>query len=193
MTVTYDMSMSLDGCITGPNRRPDQPLGDGGDQLHHWAFGEDEANRAYFAEAASRLGAVITGRRNYNDSIPWWGADGPTGAARIPVVVVTHQAPVTPPDNGVYHFVTDGITAALDQAVGLANGKDVTVMGGPDIGNQFLQAGLIDEISIHLVPVLLGSGTPMFATIDRQTQLEALGTVATPTATHLTYRVLSRS
>ena len=83
--VIFDISMSLDGYITGPDRTPEQPLGRGGELLHEWAFGGDEANAAYLERAGSSLAAVITGRVNYEDSIRYWGADGPTGPRRLPV------------------------------------------------------------------------------------------------------------
>ena len=105
--------------------------------------------------------------------------------------VLTHQTPEQVPEGGVYHFVTGGIQAALAQARATAGDKDVTVMGGADTGQQYLRAGLVDELSIHLVPVLFGSGTRMFEHLGGQhLQLEPAGTVQTPAATHLRYRIL---
>jgi dihydrofolate reductase len=83
-TVVFDISMSLDGFITASGRRPEEPMGDGGQRLHEWAFGEDERNREFFERSISELGAVIAGRNTYDDSLPWWGTDGPTGPARRP-------------------------------------------------------------------------------------------------------------
>src|SRR3712207_6822028 len=91
--VIFDISMSLDGFVTAANVRPEEPMGDGGQRLHEWAFGDDERNRELLAEAVHSLGAVIAGRRTYDHSVPWWGADGPTGPARVPVFVVTHAEP----------------------------------------------------------------------------------------------------
>jgi dihydrofolate reductase len=189
--VVFDISMSLDGFITASNRRPQEPMGDGGERLHDWAFGEDERNRELLAEAVNAIGAVIAGRRTYDLSIPWWGADGPTGPARVPVFVVTHAEPEEVPDGGVYTFVTDGIESALEKAREAAGDRDVAVMGGAEIGQQYIRAGLIDEISIHLVPVLLGSGTRMFENLGSEhIKLETAEVIETPAATHLRFRVV---
>jgi len=134
---------------------------------------------------------VIAGRRTYDQSIPWWGADGPTGLARRPVFVVTHQAPADDPPGGVYRFVTDGVDSALRQAQAAAGDKDVTIMGGADLGRQYLAAGLVDEVSIHLVPVLFGSGTRMFGDLrDGHVQMQAVDVLPTPSANHLRYRIV---
>jgi dihydrofolate reductase len=186
----FDTSMSLDGFMTASNQTPDEPMGRGGERLHEWAFGRDETNQRFLAAAIEGLGAVICGRRTYDSSLPWWGADGPTGSERRPVFVVTHEAPAGSPVDGVYSFVTDGIESALTRARAAAGGKDVTVMGGADLGRQYLAAGLLDEISIHLVPVLLGGGTRMFDEGSGQVQLEAVDVLPTPAATHLRYRVV---
>jgi dihydrofolate reductase len=189
--VVFDISMSLDGFITAANQRPEEPMGDGGERLHQWLFGDDPHDRQVLTDGATALGAVIAGRRTYDDSLPWWGADGPTGPDRVPVYVLSHDMPEKVPDGGVYTFVTDGIEAALAQARAAAGDKDVTVMGGADTGQQYLRAGLVDELSIHLVPVLFGSGTRMFEHLgDQHLQLEHAGTVQTAAATHLRYRVL---
>ena len=189
--VIFDISMSLDGFVTASNVRPEEPLGDGGRRLHEWAFGEDERNRELLAEAVNFVGAVIAGRRTYDLSLPWWGADGPAGPARVPVFVVTHAEPEEVPEGGVYTFVTDGIESALEEAKAAAGDKDVAVMGGADIGQPYIRAGLIDEISIHLVPVLLGGGTRMFEHLGSQhIQLETAGVVETPEATHLRFTVV---
>lgn len=188
--VVFDISMSLDGYIAAANRRPEEPLGDGGQRLHEWAFGQDERSRKMLEDAVEGLGAVICGRQTYDTSVRWWGADGPTGPARRPVFVVTHRPPADSPDNGVYTFVANGIGSALEQAVAAAAGKAVTVMGGADIGRQFIAAGLVDELSIHLVPVLFGSGTRLFDEFDGDhIQLDPVATVETPTAIHTTFRV----
>src|ERR687897_230521 len=123
--------------------------------LHEWGFGEDERNRELLAEAVNSVGTFIVGRRTHNDSLPWWGADGPHPPTRV--FVVTHEAPDAVPEGSVYTFVTDGIESALEQAKAAAGEKDVAVMGRPDIGRQFIEAGLVDEIGGHLVPTPLGS------------------------------------
>jgi dihydrofolate reductase len=189
--VVFDISMSLDGFMTAANVRADEPLGDGGERLHEWAFGGDERSKEVLAEAGKGLGAVICGRTTYDDSVPWWGADGPTGQARMPVFVVTHSEPEDSPENGVYTFVTGGIEAGLEQARETAGEKTVAVMGGADLGRQFIRAGLVDEISIHLVPVLFGSGKRMFDEIHHEhIQLEAIAVENTPPATHMRFRVV---
>lgn len=188
--VVFDISMSLDGFVTASGRSPEEPMGDGGQKLVEWAFGEDERNREFLERSISELGASIAGRETYDTSLPWWGADGPSGPARRPLFVVTHEAPAESPEGGVYTFVTDGIERALARAKAAADGKTVTVMGGASIGRQYIAAGLVDEISIHLVPVLFGGGTRMFEDLGGQhIRLEPIEALETPEATHLRYRV----
>ena len=192
--VIFDISMSLDGFVTASNVWHEEPLGDGGQRLHEWAFGEDERNRELLAEAVDAVGAVVAGRRTYDLSVPWWGADGPAGPARVPLFVLTHAEPEDAPEGGVYTFVTDGIERALEEARAAAGEKDVAVMGGAEIGQQYIRAGLIDEISIHLVPVLFGGGTWMFEHLgSKHIQLESAGAIETPAATHLRFRVLGQT
>jgi dihydrofolate reductase len=189
-TVVFDISMSLDGFVTASGRRPEEPMGDGGLKLVEWAFGEDERNREFFERSISELGAVIAGSETYDTSLPWWRADGPTGSARRPVFVVTHEAPAESPEGGVYTFVTDGIESALERAKAAADGKIVTVMGGASIGQQYIRAGLVDELSIHLVPVLFGGGTRMFEHLGGEhIQLETVEVIETPAATHMRFRI----
>jgi len=189
--VIFDISMSLDGFVTASNRRPEEPMGDGGQRLHEWAMGGDERNREFLKRSVSGLGAAIAGRNTYDDSLPWWGADGPSGPARRPLFVVTHEAPAESPEGGVYTFVTDGIESALEQAKAVAGDRNVVVMGGASIGRQYIAAGLVDEISIHLVPVLFGSGTRMFEHLGREhIPLETVEAIETPAATHLRFRIV---
>ena len=156
--VIADISMSLDGFVTAAGQTPEEPLGKGGEQLHEWAFGEDVGDRELAERAAAELGALVCGRTTYDDSLPWWEADGPTGARRLPLCVVTHRAPEVSPEGGVYTFVTDGIENAVERAKEAAGGRDVAIMGGANLIQQCLAAGLVDEIGIHLVPVLVGDG-----------------------------------
>jgi dihydrofolate reductase len=142
--VIFDISMSLDGYMTASNVRSEEPVGDGGQGLHEWAFGENERNRELLAEAVDVLGAVIAGRRTYDLSVPWWGADGPSGPARVPVIVVTHAEPNDVPEEGVYTFVTDGIEDALEKARTGAGDKDVAVIGGAEIGQHYIRVGRRD-------------------------------------------------
>ena len=191
--VVFDISMSLDGFMTGAKQRPEEPLGDGGEQLHQWASSDDPRDREVLTGGGATLGAVICGRRTYDDSQPWWGADGPTGSDRVPVFVLSHDVPTEVPDGGVYTFVTGGVERTLQQARAVAGDKGVTVMGGADTGQQFLRAGLVDELSIHLVPVLFGSGTKMFDDLglgDQHIQLDPAEVIQTAAATHLRYRVV---
>lgn len=188
--VVFDISMSLDGYMTAAGQTGEEPLGPGGQRLTEWAFA-DEQNRSYLAEQVAGLGAVITGRTTYDTSLPWWGADGPSGPARRPVFVLTHTAPDDAPPGGVYTFVVDGVESALRQARAAAGDQVVCIMGGANVGQQFLAAGLVDEVSVHLVPVLFGAGTRMFDQLGPDhRQLEALDAVATPTAIHTRFRVV---
>lgn len=186
----FDISISLDGYITAADRTPEQPLGRDGEQLHQWLFGDDKDSLEFFARVSKDNGAVITGRTNYEDSLPWWGANGPTGDLRLPVIVVTHTRPDTTAEGGVYQFVTDGLHAAINAARAAADGRDVTVMGGARLGQAFLAEGLIDEISLHVAPVLFGQGTRMFDGLpDTHVGLELLEVVPATRAVHLRYAV----
>lgn len=187
--VIFDISTSLDGYITAANQTAEVPMGPGGDAVHDWAFGNDEANAAYLRTAGASTGAVICGRTTYTTSLPWWQATGPTGEQRKPVIVLTHTVPADVPADSVYRFVTDGPQAALDAAREAAGNADVTIMGGADIGRQFLAAGLVDELSLHVAPVVFGGGTRLFGDQPEHLTLTLLGCVPTPTAVHLRYRV----
>ena len=187
--VIYDKSMSLDGFIAGANMRVEAGLGDDGERLHDWAF-QDEAGKALIGDEVAKLGAVICGRTTYDMSIPWWGADGPTGPARVPLFVLSHSVPDEVPGNGVYTFVDDFGTA-FERARATAGEKNISVMGA-DVGRQALRAGLVDVISVHLVPVLFGTGTRMFEDdgVDEHVTLELVEVTGSPHATHLRYRVV---
>ena len=188
--VIYDISMSLDGFITAANVRPEAGLGDDGERLHDWAFNSaDPRNRELLAKGAS-LGAIISGRHNYDLAVPYWNADGPTGDARVPTIVVSHSVPQDIPHGGVYSFA-DGIEAALEKAQEAAGDKEVAIMGGANIAAQFVKLGLVDEISIHLVPVLFGSGIRLFEHLGNEhVQLEVAETIETKEAIHLRFRVI---
>jgi dihydrofolate reductase len=188
--VIYDISMSLDGFITAANVRPEEGLGDGGERLHDWAFNSaDPRNRELLTKGAS-LGAIVSGRHNYDLAVPYWNADGPTGDARVPTIVVSHSVPQDIPNGGVYRFA-DSIEAALEKAQKAAGDKDVAIMGGANIAAQFLKLGLVDEISIHLVPVLFASGIRLFEHLDSEhVQLETTEVTETKEAIHLRFRVI---
>ena len=192
-TVTFDISMSLDGYISAADPTPEEPMGVGGERLHEWALGADDRGATLLADALERLGASIAGRVTYDESLPWWGADGPTGPARRPLFVVTHQPPDEAPRRGrvrVRHR-RDRERARAAQAA--AGERDVTVMGGAELGRQYIAAGLVDEISIHLVPVLFGGGKRMFdGSLGDQIALEPVEAIETPLAIHQRFRVLGR-
>jgi dihydrofolate reductase len=186
------MSMSLDGFINAANESVDNPMGDGGLVLHDWMTGEEnDVNSKFMSDALGNLGAVICGRTTYDMSVKWWGPDGPTGSARRPVFVVTHNVPENIPENGVYTFVTEGINKALEQAQAVTGNKDISIMGGANIAQQYLKAGLLDDIQLHLVPVLFGGGTRLFDHLGNEhRKLEPVRVLETPSVTHLRYRVL---
>jgi dihydrofolate reductase len=190
--VIFDISMSLDGFITGANPRPEAGwggLGEGGERLHDWGFNSADLRNRAILEHYGAIGANIFGRTGYDHSILNWGADGPTGAARIPTVIVSHSVPQDAPAGGVYSFVND-VKAAFETAQTLAGDKDVIIMGA-NVAAQFLKLGLIDEIFIHLVPVLFGSGTRLFEGLEGEhISLEIIETIQTVEAIHLRFRVV---
>lgn len=185
--VVFDICVSLDGFITGPDQTADEPLGRGGLQLHEWAM-NDERGQALLSESVAATGAIVCGRKTYDDSIRWWGADGPTGSTRTPTIVLTHEPPERSPDGGVYTFV-DGTAAAIEQAKAVADGKTVAVGGGADSAWQFITEGHVDEISLHIVPILLGGGTRLFGELDGPLNLEQIDVGDTAGVTHVRYRV----
>lgn len=188
--VIAEHSISLDGFSTGPNVTPGDPLGAGGEQLHEWMFpagGLSGTNARVAAEMFESSGAVIVGRRMFDLGVEPWGDDPPF---HMPVFVVTHRQRAALPKRGgtTYHFVMEGIERTLDLAKEAARGKDVAIEGGADVVRQFLAKGLIDELRIHIVPVLLGSGTRLFGE-GQHTELELSRAVDGPGVTHLTFRV----
>jgi dihydrofolate reductase len=211
--LTFDISVSLDGFIAGPNQTLEEPLGRGGDRLHQWALGlkswrrrhgldggTTNADSEVVEESLRSTGAVLMGRRMFSggegswDEDPnadgWWGDDPPF---RVPVFVLTHHARETVTKQGgtSFTFVTDGIEAALEQAQAAAGDKDVAIAGGAGLIQQYLKAGLLDEFQIHLVPVLLGDGVRLFDQLDsEQVELEATRVIESPGITHLKFRVV---
>jgi dihydrofolate reductase len=187
-SVICDMSASLDGYVTGPNDSRDNPFGDGAGMLHDWIFdAATDEDRVILAEMLDNVGAVVMGRRSFdkNEGDGGWGDGGPAGDT--PCFVVTHSKPAAshPP---VYTFVTGGVVSAIEQAKDAAGGKDVTLHGAT-VFQQALPLGLVDEIRLHVIPVLLGGGTPLFGRLDSAISLERTQAVVTPAATHLTFRV----
>lgn len=204
------ISMSLDGFVAGPNQSLKEPLGVGGEQLHEWVFplaawrephgkegGEVNANTAVVEETLENIGATVMGRNMFGggpgpwgDSAwnGWWGKNPPF---HTPVFVLTHYArePLVMQGGTTFVFVTDGIESALEQAKQAANGKDVAVAGGANVIQQYLAAGLTDELEIHLAPVLLAGGTRLFENLSPDIRLEPVRTVGAPGVTHVKYRV----
>ena len=207
-----DISISLDGFAAGPNPNLEQPLGAGGDLLHEWAIaaaswreshglegGEENADSEVIQEWIDATGAVVMGRRMFSggdgpwEDDPradgWWGDDPPF---HVPVFVLTHHARETKVMQGgtSFIFVNDGIEAALEQARAAAGDKDVHLAGGASVVQQYLKAGFLDELQVHLAPVLLGDGVPLFDRLGiAPTSLETTRVIASPLVTHLRFRV----
>lgn len=187
--VICDMSMSLDGYVTGPNDSRANPFGDGAGMLHDWMFGSATAeDSAMLKELIEGCGAVVMGRRSFNknEGDGGWGDGGPVGD--VPCFVVTHQAP-TGSFAPVFSFVTDGVASAIEQAKQVAGDK-VVGLHGATVMQQALPLGLVDEVRVHVVPVLLGGGTPLFASLEGAITLERTAAKITPAAVHLNYRVV---
>lgn len=190
--VQSQMSMSLDGFVTGPEVSSENPMGVGGERLHQWMFDphRDPRDAEVAAEmlAPSTTGAVIIGRRTFDLGEGPWGEDG---TFHLPCFVLTHRPAaklVKGPTS--FTFVTDGIQDALARAQAIAGDRAVNVMGA-ETTRQFLRDGLLDEIQITLVPVLLGGGTRLFEPLGRgPMELEQTRVVESPAVTHLTYRIV---
>ena len=187
--VVYDISMSLDGFVSGANVRLEAGLGEDGERLHDWGFKSTDPRNRKIMEGWVNTGAVIVGRKTYDLSIQYWGADGPIYKARVPVIVLSHSVPNDVPEGSVYTFV-DSVEAAFEKAQQAAGDKDIGVQG-PDTARQLIQRGLVDEIFIHLVPVLFGSGTRLFEQSDGEhTSLEIIEVIQTAEAIHMRFRVV---
>jgi len=190
--VIFDISMSLDGFITGANARPEEGwagLGEGGERLHDWGFNSPDPRNREIIDRYATMGANIFGRTGYDHSILNWGADGPTGAARAATIIVSHSVPQDIPEGGVYTFVDD-VESALETAKKAAGEKDIILQGG-NIAQQLIARGLVDELFIHLVPVLFGSGARLIEDLDgKHVQLETTEVIETKEAIHLRMRVV---
>ena len=189
--VILDVSVSLDGFIAGPNDDAERPLGDGGQRLHEWALaGRSERDAELLAEATRGTGAILMGRRTYDNlgGPHRWGAEG----LLTPVFVPSRDVPSTTKGE-MFSFVTDGIESAVARARAAAGDKNVGVMGGKT-AQACLAAGLLDEIQLHVVPVLLGGGIRLFEpTAGTGTiELERTRVIESPGATHLRFRVVRR-
>ena len=197
--VTCDLAMSLAGYVAGPNKSMDNPLGEGaGDVLHKWMFDEPKENAAELS-AMDAPAAYVMGRNMFGpgrgawdeDWTGWWGDDPPYHA---PVFVLTHHArePVTMKGGTTFTFVTDGIESALAQAREAAGDGEIAIAGGAETAREYLSAGHIDELRLHVVPALLGNGERLLDGIEGEIDLEPLETTGNHLVTHLAYRV-SRS
>lgn len=195
-SVTCDLTVSLDGFLAGPNQTPDNPLGEGGEDLHRWQFEEAEANAAALQGILS-AGAYIMGRNMFagpgtgpwdEDWRGWWGEEPPYHA---PVFVLTHhpRAPLEMEGGTTFTFVSDGIDAALAQAREAAGGKDVAIAGGAKTARQYLSAGLIDELRLHIAPLTLGAGERLLDGVGNL-KLEPTEVLGTRLVTHVRYRMI---
>jgi dihydrofolate reductase len=203
------ISLSLDGYIAGPNQSVQNPLGEGGEELHQWIFplavwrkphglegGKTDESTPVLEEELSNIGATIMGRNMFgghpgpwdraNPWKGWWGARPPF---HHPVfVVTTHARPPLEMEGGtVFTFVTEGIGQAYGLARRAASGKDVALAGGANIAQQYLNAGLVDEMQLHIAPILLGSGERLFDGVKDLHGLALVQTVAAPNVTHLKF------
>lgn len=206
------ISASLDGYVAGPEQSIDDPLGIGGERLHDWALanatwrrshgregGEETESSIVLEEMSENVGAVIMGRNMFGGGpgpwdaeepwTGWWGDEPPF---HNPVFVLTHHARESLPMDGgtTFHFVTDGIEPALAQAREAAGDQDVLLSGGGSAIDQYLAAGLLDEIEVSVVPVILGAGTRLFDGLDGAgVELEQVRVITAPAVTHIRYRV----
>ncbi len=207
-SVTCQLSVSLDGFVAGPNQSLDNPLGEGGMRLHEWAFsnaswrarhgldgGERNADSEVIEESTQGIGAYIMGRRMFGggdgpwhqDWKGWWGDEPPYHA---PVFVLSHHPREPLPLQGTtFTFVNDGIEAALELARAAAGDQDVAIAGGAQTAQQYLAAGLLDELHLHLVPVILGAGERLLMNVG-DPMLQPVRVIASPGVTHLKYRIL---
>ncbi len=209
--VRVHMMISLDGYTSGPNQSLERPFGDIPDRFLDWVFklrsfrellnlgegGETGPTDDVMRETGENLGATVMGRNMFGggpgpwseDWRGWWGDNPPF---HTPVFVVTHhpRAPLTMEGGTEFHFVTDGIESALRQAREAAGDRDIRVGGGGSLANQFLAAGLVDELELHVVPVILGAGVRLLDNLGSPPpQLELLRAVAGPEVTHVKYRL----
>jgi dihydrofolate reductase len=206
------IAMSLDGFVAGPNQSEQNPLGEGGELLHGWMVplgawreshghhgGEVNESTRIMEETRENVGAGVMGRNmfgpvgggDWGDGQwkGWWGDDPPY---HNDVFILTHHPrdPVEMEGGTTFHFVTDGIERALGLATEAANGRDVRLWGGAQAVQQYMAAGLLDDLELHVVPVLLGGGERLFDNLgDAQPQLEQVRAVEAPGVTHLKYRV----
>jgi dihydrofolate reductase len=200
--VLVDITTSLDGFVAGRDDGPELPLGEGGERLHEWVFGlaswrephgleggETNRDSEILEEAMGNLGAVVVGRRMF-DNAGGWGDNPPF---HVPVFVLTHEAREQEAKEGgtTFTFVTEGVETAIHQAQTAAGDKDVSIGGGANTIQQFLRAGLVDELQVHLAPLLLGGGVRLFDDLGTdEVKLQSTRVVESPAVTHLKFRVV---
>lgn len=199
--VVVDLSMSLDGFITGPNDSIELPLGEGGERLHDWIFGGKsdrsgtsprtsaiDRNREVIDEAFETTGAMVMGRRLFDIGEKPWGDEPPF---QVPVFVLTHHPRQTiKKGKTTFTFITDGIKSALEKAQAAVGDKDVSVSAA-NVAQQYLKAGLVDEIQIHLIPILLGEGIRLFENLGTgPIELERTRIIESSDVTHLRFRII---
>ncbi|GAB2551335.1 dihydrofolate reductase family protein [Gracilibacillus alcaliphilus] len=198
--VFLDISMSLDGFIAGTNDTPEQPLGDGGTDIQAWLFNGEQpsdyneffklssVNKKIFDTTISNTGAMVVGRNTF-DIVNGWNGSHPIQG--VPIFVVTHQAPAHYLEEQTsFTFVTDGVKNAVQQAKKAAKGKDISI-GTANIAQQCMKAGLLDEIHLHVSPILLGKGTRLFDHLGAGSiKLESLQVIDGATVTHLMYKLI---
>ncbi|HTE57895.1 MAG TPA: dihydrofolate reductase family protein [Verrucomicrobiae bacterium] len=186
-----NMTMSLDGFTAGPNIRPEEPMGDGGEELHRWMFagGSTDENPGKFqTEFFENIGAYIMGRRTLDLGLEPWGENPPYHAPCFVLSKERHDT-ITKQGGTSFAFVTDGVHSAFKQAQAAAGSKDIIVMGGANAAQQFVNAGLFDELYIHVAHMLLGSGTRLFDNLTiKPTDLEKIAVTDALGATHMKFR-----
>jgi dihydrofolate reductase len=208
--VILEISASLDGYVAGPNATLEDPLGEGGERLHEWVFnleswrkshglsgGERNADSELLEQSIAATGAVVMGRKMFSggegpwsddpNAGGWWGDTPPFG---VPVFVVTHHRREPLELQGTtFTFVTDGPEAALERAREAAEGREVRIAGGASVAQQLLQTGRVEEVHLHVAPLLLGGGVRLFDGLGDEIGFEILGVVESPAVTHLRYRL----
>ena len=193
--VVADITMSLDGFVTGPNVAPGAGLGEEGMPLHDWVFNGDVVDEGVLAAAMERSGAVVMGRNLFDvvDAPDGWSDDMGYGAhhvGRPPFFVVTHQRPADVRLSLDFTFVAAGVSAAVDAARGACPAdKDVVIMGGGSVIAQAVDLGLVDELVLHVSPVVMGDGTPLWTGVSRR-QLRQASVLVSPFATHITFATM---
>jgi dihydrofolate reductase len=210
-TLRFQLALSLDGYVAGPDQSVENPLGIGGEDLHAWLFelewwhrqhgeegGDVNASTPVVEEAFSNVGAYVMGRNMFGGGpgpwrqdppwTGWWGDDPPY---HTPVFVLTHhpREPLEMEGGTTFIFVTEGIESALDQATKAADGRDVMLGGGANVVQQYLAAGLVDEFDLHIVPLVLGDGERLFDNVGTL-QLEQVRAIEAPGVAHIKYRVV---